>query len=267
MTVGVGGSRETDTRGAVDTAHKTMLTRLSGQQPSFIVCAFTCTHEAELVAKRLHELSPTVPMIGCTSCRGVVLNDTWLTHQKEYALGCWGILDDAGIYLTVHIAERPPKLRDEVLSAMTKVMHDHGRGAEDPPSFAVLLGSPGDEEIILDGMRAAVGEGVPILGGSSGDNAVKGEWRQIAKQGRSGFTVGAPTVSTSGITIAVCWASCQTATTLTSGFRTTEHKGTVTKVDDSDHGRTILEIDHLPVRKVYDQWTKRALVKESGLRL
>ena len=69
-----------------------------------------------------------------------------------------------------------------------------------------------------------------------------------------------------GITIAVCWASCQTATTLTSGFRTTEHKGTVTKVDDSDHGRTILEIDHLPVRKVYDQWTKGALVKDKDFR-
>jgi hypothetical protein len=88
VTVGVGGSRETDTRGAVDTAHKTMLARLNGQQPSLIVCAYTCTHEAEAVAKRLHELSPTVPMLGCTSCRGVVLNDTWLTHQKEYALGC-----------------------------------------------------------------------------------------------------------------------------------------------------------------------------------
>jgi hypothetical protein len=143
-TVGVGGSRETETRHAVETAHRTLLTRLDGQQPSLIVAAFTCTHDAAVVAKRIDEyvapldtvpwqpptathltcvrcvcvcvcgvwyvrcrLSPTVPMIGCTSCRGVVLNDTWLTHQKQFALGLWGICDDAGAYSTVHILERP----------------------------------------------------------------------------------------------------------------------------------------------------------------
>ena len=84
---------------------------------------------------------------------------------------------------------------------------------------------------------------MPILGGSSADNKVTGAWRQIAKAGRGGFGVGAPSVSSNGITIAVCWASCQTATTLTSGFRTTSCKAKVTKVDESDHGRTIQEVD------------------------
>jgi len=203
-------------------------------------------------------------MIGCTSCQGVVLNDTWLTHNKEYALGLWGIADDAGAYITVHITERPTNLRDEVLAQMSKAMATRNR-EDTPPSFAVILGSPGDEEIILDGMTAALGDTVPILGGSSGDNAVTGDWRQIAKSGRSGLSVGPPSVSSSGITIAICWASCQTATTLTSGFRTTSCKGTVTKVDEADHGRTILEIDDgwgsKPVRSVYDRWSKGHILK------
>jgi len=114
-------------------------------------------------------------------------------------------------------------------------------------------------------MTAALGDTVPILGGSSGDNAVTGDWRQIAKSGRSGLSVGPPSVSSSGITIAICWASCQTATTLTSGFRTTSCKGTVTKVDEADHGRTILEIDDgwgsKPVRSVYDRWSKGHILK------
>lgn len=264
--VGVGGSRETDTRGAIDTAHKTMLTRLEGQQPSLIICAFTCTHDAEVVAARVHELGPTVPMIGCTSCRGVVLNDTWLTHNKEYALGLWGLCDDAGAYITIHLAERPANLRDEVYKQVSMAMRQR-EGEDATPSFAVLLGSPGDEEIILDGLCAALGEEVPILGGSSGDNDVTGSWRQIAKAGRSGFTVGRPSVSGSGITIAVCWASCQTATTLTSGFRTTRCKAKVTKVDESDHGRTILEVDDgwgaKPIRQVYEKWSRGAIVKDA----
>ena len=102
----------------------------------------------------------------------------------------------------------------------------------DAPSFAVLLGSPGDEEIVLDGMQAALGDATPILGGSSADNAVVGAWRQIAKVGTSNFTVGAPTTSGSGITICVAWASCETATILTSGFRQTDKRGVVTKARD-----------------------------------
>mmetsp|Transcript_68514 Transcript_68514/g.179601 ORF Transcript_68514/g.179601 Transcript_68514/m.179601 type:complete len:299 (+) Transcript_68514:2-898(+) len=114
-------------------------------------------------------------------------------------------------------------------------------------------------------MQAALGSNVPILGGSSGDNNVLGEWRQIAKVSSGANCVSgqveAPTVSGSGITIAVAWASCQTATTLTSGFRQTAHKGTVTKVDASNHGRTILEIDHQPIKDVYEKWSQGAVTR------
>lgn len=262
--VGVGGSRETETRGAVDTAYKGMLARLEGKTPSLLVVAFTCTHDAEAVAKRIHEIAPTVPMIGCTSCRGVVLNDTWLTHRKEFALGLWGICDDAGAYATLHLIERPTNVRDAVLAEIAEVLKVR---AGESPSFAFLLGSPGDEEIILDGMQAALGLDVPILGGSSADNTVAGAWRQIAKTGSSNFPAAAPTVSGGGITIAVGWASCVTATTLTSGFRKTEKSGTVTKVDESDHGRTILQIQEDGARKpgtvkdVYERWTRREITR------
>ena len=258
--VGVGGSRETDTHEAIDTAHKTMLTRLEGRQPSLVVCAFTCMHDAEEVAKRVHELSPTVPMIGCTSCRGLVMNDTWLTHNKEFALGLWGLCDDAGTYITLHLTERGPSLRDEVFAAVTKAMEARIRAPGEEPSFAMLLGSPGDEETILDGMRAALGDSVPILGGSSADNTVSGAWRQIATPGHSSFGVGAPSVSSNGLAIAVCWASCQTATTLTSGFRTTFNKGTVTKV--ADDGRTVVEVDGTPMRDVYERWSQGTIFRD-----
>ena len=256
--VGVGGSRETETFSAVGSAYRGMLDRLEGHTPSLIVAAFTCTHEAEAVAKQIHELAPTVPMIGCTSCRGVVFNDTWLTHKKEFALGLWGICDDGGDYTTLHITERPINLRDAVLAEVAQALKLR---VSEPPSFAFLLGSPGDEELILEGMAAALGPDVPILGGSSADNSVAAEWRQIAKTGSSTFQAAAPTVSGGGITIALGWASCVTATTLASGFRKTDKMGTVTKVDESDHGRTILEIQEQgaeqpeTVKDVYEKWS------------
>jgi hypothetical protein len=166
--IGVGGSRETETREAVDSAHAGMLARLGGSQPSLIICGFTCTHDSLQVAKRLHELSPAVPMIGCTSCRGLVLNDTWLTYKKEFALGVWGISDDTGMYTTLHIQDRPEDLREHVAAEVGKACGTK----QSTPSFAVLLGSPGDEEIILSGMQDALGGAVPITG----------EWKKIANR-------------------------------------------------------------------------------------
>ena len=64
-----------------------------------------------------------------------------------------------------------------------------------------------------------------------------------------------PTTSSAGVTIAIGWASCQTATTLTGGFRATEKRGTVTRVEASDHGRTIVEIDGRSVKSVYEEWS------------
>eukprot|EP00966_Prymnesium_polylepis_P239514 5539211-Prymnesium_polylepis.1 len=80
-------------------------------------------------------------MLGCTTCRGVVLNGTWLTHQKEYALGLWGICDDAGAYSVIHIQERPAQgqLRDAVLAQVSQAMRVR-EGTATTPSFAILLG-------------------------------------------------------------------------------------------------------------------------------
>ncbi len=85
--VGVGGSRETETRSAVESAFKGMLSRLDGAQPSLIVCAFTCTHDVDELAARVHELAPTVPVIGCTTCRGVVVSARGVLREGGGALG------------------------------------------------------------------------------------------------------------------------------------------------------------------------------------
>ena len=120
--VGVGGSRETETRGALETAFKGLLSRLDGAPPTLIVCAFTCTHDADELAARLHELAPTVPMIGCTTCRGVVLNDTWLTHKKEFALGLWGASRVHILFLMAF----PPRVRPpQVCSDVRNLAHRH----------------------------------------------------------------------------------------------------------------------------------------------
>ena len=71
-------------------------------------------------------------------------------------------------------------MKDAVCAAVKGAL----RVRDDKPSFVILLGSPGDEEIIISGINAGTGDiGVPIIGGSSGDNTVAGLWRQISKVG------------------------------------------------------------------------------------
>jgi hypothetical protein len=252
--VGVGGSRETDTQGAVESAHAAMLSRLGGEQPSLIVAGFTCTHDAAKVAGIIHHLSPSVPMMGCTSCRGIVLNDRWLSYQKEYAVALWGLHDIAGTYKVIRITNRPKDLSAE----LRRQVQEACRVRDEMPSFVFLLGSPGDEEAVLKGIVDAIGTDVPILGGSSADNTVAGFWKQISKTGLSGADCLAPEVSESGIVLAVAWPSCEISTTLTSGFRQTEKRGIVTKMDEADP-RTILEIDGQPVTQVYNTWAEGKL--------
>lgn len=70
-----------------------------------------------------------------------------------------------------------------------------------------------------------------------------------------------PTCSERGITILLGWASCAVATTLTSGYRQTQHRGIVTAVSEEDHGRTIRKIDGKPVKEVYEKWTAGRIAK------
>jgi len=133
--IAVGGSQGTDTKQAVQTAYHSMCTQLNGVKPSLIICGFTCTHDANVVSDNLHELAPDVPMIGCTSCRGVVLNDSWLTHKKEYAMALWSISDYAGSYIVVHVTHRPPNLALAVESKIAEAC----TASPEPASFSVLL--------------------------------------------------------------------------------------------------------------------------------
>mmetsp|Transcript_69232 Transcript_69232/g.225495 ORF Transcript_69232/g.225495 Transcript_69232/m.225495 type:complete len:555 (+) Transcript_69232:416-2080(+) len=252
--VGTGGSRETVTVDAIATAYESMLARLSYERPSLIVATFTCAHDAQSVVDFLEEQCPEVPVVGCTTCRGVLLNDTWLSYKSEFALACWGICDDAGDYKVVHIPDRPEK-REELLQLVCKEVQEALMFREDNPSFVVLLGCPGHEEVVLEGLAAALGETVPILGGSAADNSISGLWRQLAKAGSGGIDISPCAVSTSGLAIALAWCSVEVATSLVSGFQQTAKRGKVTKVDVQDHGRTIMQIDGKPPRQVYDSWS------------
>ena len=54
--IGAGASLKANTRAALNSAHSAL--RLGGAAPSLVIAAYTCTHDAEQVRKRLRELVP-----------------------------------------------------------------------------------------------------------------------------------------------------------------------------------------------------------------
>ena len=139
-------------------------------------------------------------------------------------------------------------LEEHVDAAVTKA----ARLRNAPPSFVLIFGSPGDEEHVIKAIGKAVGQDIPILGGSSGDNKVLGQWRQISMSGSTAWGASEMGVTSNGVVLVLGWSSCVVSTTLTSGFGRTEHCGKVTKVDATK--RTILTIDDQPAASVYKEW-------------
>jgi len=173
--------------------------------------------------------------------------------NEAFSLGLWGICDPAGVFAVRHLVKKDPtRLRDSVFDEVFYACLSH----PDAPTFALLFSSPGQEEAILDGMQAALGD-VPILGGSSADNAGLAEWSQFAKAGVSDDTVVQPSISKDGITFVIAWTSCFVTSALTSGFRPTQHRGVVTAVDTD---RTIVAIDGQSASAVYKTWSDGAVM-------
>ena len=213
VAVSAASSCDTETRSAVESAFKAMAAKLGAQSSrtsstriSLIIVAFTCTHDADEVIETLHQLCPDVPVAGMTTCRGVVMNGTWSTHRKEYACGVWGLSDEAGDYAVGQVSTRGPNFITNIAAELKGLLSTRSG----TPSFVLLLGSPGGEEDTLAAMRGVLDPSVPILGGSSADNKVQGEWRQVAKTGTTCFGATAPGgASTEGAVIVVAWSSCE----------------------------------------------------------
>jgi hypothetical protein len=116
------------------------------------------------------------------------------------------------------------------------------------PSLLLLHATPGFEERILAGVRAAYGNDVPVYGGSAADDSLSGRWRVFANGSvaREGFLM-------------VGLSSRQApAGGFLGGYLPTEHTGKVTRAS----GRIVHEISGRPAAEVYNVWSGGAIADE-----
>lgn len=186
------------------------------------------------------------------------MNGQWCSFRNQQALVIWTLVDPTGLFKVVHIADKgsfnTPVAFKRAVQAQLQEARNAVPGLD--PGFAFMFGAPGGEEGIINSVHNVLGDALPILGGSSGDNMVSGKWQQLSV-GAAAATAsgGAPrgaVVTTDGLVVVVAWSKCKIVTSLTSGFSETEHSGVVTKIGATR--RDILEIDGRPAADVYNEW-------------
>lgn len=230
-----------DTESAVREASRSLKDKL-GEIPK-IVLVYSTEHLATgALAATLQAEFPGVQIMGGTSCGGV-MTEAGFHSAPSGALGLFGIVDRDGDYGVGYA----PIASDPVAAgaaAVESALRAAGRDFE-TPTLVWCCQPPGHEESILEGIQTVIGYGTAIIGGSSADEEIAGQWRQFA---------GDQTLE-DHVVVTVLFPSSRHGAAFQSGYARSEYSGMVTRAS----GRQILEIDHQPAAAVYSGWTRGAV--------
>lgn len=218
--------------------------------PSLIFLFYDCMHDAQAIYGLIQNHFPGVPLLGGSSCRGI-MSEAGLADNG--AIGMLIIEDTQGEYGAAGV-----RLDDDATACARKALYAalSNAGCEgELPELIWIYQAPGQEEAVMDGLRSVVGDRCPIVGGSSADNDVAGNWSLIGPEG--------PVYD--GLIVAVLFSSGGIGYAFQSGYEPSGLRGIVTRVEGLEAsssgvvtataGRSIMTIDGEPAATVYDRWT------------
>ncbi|RMH60226.1 MAG: hypothetical protein D6678_06410 [Zetaproteobacteria bacterium] len=239
MRIATGGSVQPDALAAASEAWQAMRDALKSES-ELVICAANAAYDAEALAERLHALAPDGCVVaGASSCSGS-MNETGLCLDEEGGVSLIGFADDGKSAFGAGLRTLGDEPERDVAEALLEAMSEAGRLGE-VPDLIWLSAAPGCEERLLAGIAQVVGASVPVVGGSSADNAIEGRWWQMHHA----------RVMHDGVLVIVFYTRAPIAVSFHSGYAPTERSGLVTRAE----GRKLHEIDGCPAARVYDQWT------------
>jgi len=201
--------------------------------PDFASVHVNCAIALEVVGRVLRERWRGVRLHAATSCLGG-MTDAALAMAPQAGVALLAIVDPAGDY-GVAAGDLGADARAAGQNLAQLALQRAGRAGE-IPALVLVCATPGDEERFLAGVRAGVGAGAPIVGGSAADNSIAGDWRILAQD----------RAMASGAVVSVLFPSVAVSTAFESGYAPSECRGVVTRASR----RTILEIDGQPAASV-----------------
>ncbi len=238
MEIATGSSTLQDSAAAADVAWQQLAEQLK-HDPVLVICSASAAYSARALYDRLTELAPAgCKITGVSSCLGSMDNSGF--HSADgYGLNLTAFADDTGDF-GVGLVDQNDAPEVAAAQAMHNAIDDADRAGE-LPIMVWLSAAPGREEAVLKGISSVIGEHVPVIGGSSADNEIAGNWWQF----------GAGRVQTDGVLLIAMYPQCEVGISFHSGYAPTDHSGTVTGAD----GRIVYSIDDRPAAQVYNDWT------------
>jgi len=225
-------------------------------EPSFAFLFYSSEHEDSAVFEAFRDRFPTVPLIGGTSCLGVM---TERGLGGAASIGALLIEDPDGEYgaAAALLGTNPA---DAAEHALREALAAAGCPGELPELIWVYQ-APGQEEAVIEGLRRTVGDRCPIIGGSSADQQVAGDWRQLGPGGPL----------SNGVAVGVLFSSGGIGFAFQGGYEPTGPSGVITRIGydptgnsgiaTRTQGRHIVHIDGRPAAEVYNEWTNGAVAE------
>lgn len=243
--VGVGGTTDEALERLADALDKAPL-----PEAHFACVFYDCAHDDEAIFAFIRDRYPDVALLGGTSCSGVMSEAGLAGHGS---IGLLLVEDAEGDYGTAAVRLDGSDAADRAERALHAALDNAGCPGELPELIWVYQ-TPGQEEAVIEGLRRAVGDRCPIIGGSSADNEVAGDWRQIGPDG----------VMRDGLVVGVLFSSAGIGFAFQGGYEPSGESGIVTRVGygpDGESGvvtqsgrREIVAIDGEPAAEVYNRW-------------
>lgn len=210
---------------------------LGSGEAAFVALHFGADCDAAALRAAALTLFPRAALHGGTSCLGAM-------SGGRVAVGGAGIAalaftDPEGAFGSAS-RDLGADARAAAVAATEAALEAAGRPGE-APELIWLTVAPGREEEVLAGVKEVVGPGTLIVGGSSADSDVSGNWRQFSRDG----------VHSDGVVVSALFPSGQVASTYRSGYAPTDRSAVATRVD----GRRVVTLDGAPAAQVYAEWT------------
>jgi hypothetical protein len=216
------------------------LAELTLRPPAWVLMYGTDDAPFQRIMNQLNRRWSGVPIFGATSFKGVF---TPSGFTRDVALLVGEARD--GITLAVSLQEAGAA---QAKAASHRACQEIELKLKRRPSTLLLHATPGFEERVLEGVRSAYGNEVPVYGGSAADDSLAGRWQVFANG----------VIRKEGLLLIGVSSLRPPMGSFLGGFLPTEHSGTITKVD----ARAIHEIDGRPAAAVYNTWTDGAIARE-----
>ncbi len=187
------------------------------------------------VVRGIREVT-NIPIIGCTSSGGIIVEDGIITSENGFA----GMMTFDDKNMTIGIACHEAGKDPRTIGRKVAIEAVENAKTTRAPAYFYMVASPKEEEEYLMGIQDVIGR-VPMFGGSAADDNVSGNWKVICND----------KIMTDGVAVAFFYTDNEIITTFTGDYHETNNIGLITEVKDS---RTLVSIDGISALRKYSNW-------------